>query len=99
MLRDYQRWRKLEQATLAYGYGLSVTPLQLVRAMAAIADGGRLRQPSFILDSDNPVQNIMDPALAEQLTAMLETVTESGRHRDARGNRRLSRRGQDRDVA
>ena len=75
VLRDYQRWRKLEQATMAYGYGLSVTPLQLARAMAAIADGGRLRQPSFILDSDNPVQNIMDPALAEQLTAMLETVT------------------------
>jgi len=75
VLRDYQRWRKLEQATLSYGYGLSVTPLQLARAMAAIADDGRLRQPSFILDSDNPVQNVMDPALAEQLTTMLETVT------------------------
>ena len=34
VLRDYERWRKLEQATLAYGYGLSVTPLQLARAMA-----------------------------------------------------------------
>lgn len=75
VLRDHQRWRKLEQATLAYGYGLSVTPLQLARAMAAIADGGRLRQPSFILDSDNPVQNIIDPALAERLATMLETVT------------------------
>ena len=75
VLRDYQRWRKLEQATLSYGYGLSVTPLQLARAMAAIADDGRLRQPSFILDSDNPVQNVMDPALVEQLTKMLETVT------------------------
>ena len=75
VLRDYQRWRKLEQATLSYGYGLSVTPLQLARAMAAIADDGRLRQPSFILDSDNPVQNVMDPALVEQLTTMLETVT------------------------
>jgi len=75
VLRDYQRWRKLEQATLAYGYGLSVTPLQLARAMAAVADGGRLRQPSFILDSDNPIQNIMDPALAEKLATMLETVT------------------------
>ncbi|MGK7297057.1 MAG: peptidoglycan D,D-transpeptidase FtsI family protein [Candidatus Wenzhouxiangella sp. M2_3B_020] len=75
VLRDYQRWRKLEQATLAYGYGLSVTPLQLARAMAAVADGGRLRQPSFILGSDNPVQSVMDPALAEQLGAMLETVT------------------------
>ena len=75
VLRDYQRWRKLEQATLAYGYGLSVTPLQLARAMAAVADGGRLRQPSFILDSDNPTQSVMDPALADRLALMLETVT------------------------
>ena len=77
VLRDYQRWRKLEQATLAYGYGLSVTPLQLARAMAAVADGGRLRQPSFIMDSDNPIQSIMDPALAAKLATMLETVTGS----------------------
>jgi len=75
VLRDYQRWRKLEQATLAYGYGLSVTPLQLARAMAAVADGGRLRQPSFILESDNPAQSVMDPKLATQLADMLETVT------------------------
>src|SRR6056297_1743769 len=75
VLRDYQRWRKLEQATLAYGYGLSVTPLQLARAMAAVADGGRLRQPSFILESDNPAQSVMDPTLATQLADMLETVT------------------------
>jgi cell division protein FtsI (penicillin-binding protein 3) len=75
VLRDHQRWRKLEQATLAYGYGLSVTPLQLARAMAAVADGGRLRQPSFIMGADNPVQSVMDPALADELAAMLETVT------------------------
>src|SRR6056297_3714532 len=43
--------------------------------MAAVADGGRLRQPSFILDSDNPTQSIMDPALADELAMMLETVT------------------------
>jgi cell division protein FtsI (penicillin-binding protein 3) len=75
VLRDHQRWRKLEQATLAYGYGLSVTPLQLVRAIAAVADDGRLRQPSFIIGSDNPVHSVMDPALADELAAMLETVT------------------------
>lgn len=78
VLRDYERWRKLEQATLSYGYGLSVTPLQLVRAMGAIADDGRLRQPSFVLGSDNPVQTVMDPSLASQLRDMLETVTLPG---------------------
>lgn len=75
VLRDYERWRKLEQATLAYGYGLSVTPLQLARAMGAIADGGRLRQPTFIADSNNPPHSVLDPNLARQLVAMLETVT------------------------
>ncbi|MFU8832887.1 MAG: peptidoglycan D,D-transpeptidase FtsI family protein, partial [Wenzhouxiangella sp.] len=48
VLRDFERWRRLEQATLSYGYGLSVTPVQLVRAMGALADEGRLRQPTFI---------------------------------------------------
>jgi len=75
VLRDHQRWRKLEQATLAYGYGLSVTPLQLARAVAALADDGRLRQPTFIHGVDNPAQSVMDPALARQLGRMLETVT------------------------
>ncbi|HSH27630.1 MAG TPA: penicillin-binding transpeptidase domain-containing protein, partial [Wenzhouxiangella sp.] len=75
VLRDYERWRKLEQATLAYGYGLSVTPLQLARAMAAIADKGRLRQPTFITDANNPPHSVLDPALADQLVGMLETVT------------------------
>ncbi|WP_376697304.1 peptidoglycan D,D-transpeptidase FtsI family protein [Wenzhouxiangella sp. EGI_FJ10305] len=75
VLRDYERWRKLEQATLAYGYGLSVTPLQLARAMGAIADQGRLRQPTFIADSDNPPHSVLDPNLADQLAGILETVT------------------------
>ena len=75
VLRDYERWRKLEQATLSYGYGLSVTPLQLVRAVAAIADGGRLHQPSFIAGAENPIQSVMDPALTEDLVRMLEAST------------------------
>jgi len=78
VLRDYERWRKLEQATLSYGYGLSVTPLQLARATAAIADGGRLRQPSFILGTENPVLSVMDPDLARDLVDMLEMATRAG---------------------
>lgn len=75
VLRDYERWRKLEQATLAYGYGMSVTPLQLARAIGAIADGGRLRQPTLILGTDNPPHSVIDPELASQLVSMLETVS------------------------
>ncbi len=75
VLRDYERWRRLEQATLAYGYGLSVTPMQLVRAMAAIADEGRLRQPVFVKGSDSPPQSVLDPSVARELVAMLEAAT------------------------
>lgn len=75
VLRDYERWRKLEQATLAYGYGLSVTPLQLARAIAAIANEGRLRQPTFIRGADNPASTVLDPKLAREVVAMLATVT------------------------
>ena len=78
VLRDYARWRRLEQATLAYGYGLSVTPLQLARAVSAIADGGRLRQPVLIQeDTQYPPQSVLDPTTAQQLTAMMEAVVES----------------------
>lgn len=78
VLRDYARWRTLEQATLAYGYGLSVTPLQLARAVSAIADGGRLRQPLLIMDDTQyPPQSVLDPKIALELGEMMEAVVES----------------------
>lgn len=78
VLRDYVRWRTLEQATLAYGYGLSVTPLQLARAVSAIADQGRLRQPLLIMDDTQyPPQSVLHPTIARQLGDMMEAVVES----------------------
>ncbi len=74
VLRNYQRWRRLEQATIAFGYGVSTTPLQLAQAYAAIANGGKLHQPSFILGSNNPPISAIDPAIASTLARMLETV-------------------------
>jgi cell division protein FtsI (penicillin-binding protein 3) len=75
VLRNHRRWRRLEQATIAYGYGVSATPLQLAQAYAAIANGGRLYQPSFIKGSNNPPISAIDPAIARMVATMLETVT------------------------
>jgi cell division protein FtsI (penicillin-binding protein 3) len=75
VLRNYQRWRRVEQATLSYGYGISVTALQLAEAFAAIADRGRLRRPSLVTGAANPPTSILEPAIADQVAAMLETVT------------------------
>ena len=75
VLRNYQRWRRVEQATLSYGYGISVTALQLAEAFAALADEGRLRRPSLVMGAMNPPTSILDPAIARQVASMLETVT------------------------
>ena len=37
-----------EKATMSYGYGLSVTPLQLAQAYAALGNGGQLLAPTFV---------------------------------------------------
>jgi cell division protein FtsI (penicillin-binding protein 3) len=75
VLRNYRRWRRVEQATLSYGYGISVTALQLAEAFAALADEGRLRRPSLIMGAVNPPTSVLDPGIARQVAAMLETVT------------------------
>jgi len=54
VLRSHRRWRRLEQATISYGYGISATPLQIAQAYATIANGGKLHQPTFIQGSNNP---------------------------------------------
>lgn len=46
-LRHYQGWRDIERATLSYGYGLSITALQLARAYTIFGNDGRLKTISF----------------------------------------------------
>ena len=85
VLRDHARWRPVEQATISYGYGLSVTVLQLAQAFAVLADEGRLRQPSLILGASNPAVTVADPRLVREVATMLETVPgDEGTGRQAR---------------
>ena len=76
-LGNYQNWRPIKQATLSYGYGVSVTPLQLAKAYAAIANGGIMNQISI---EKIKVKSNGERALSEDTTAnlllMLETVVE-----------------------
>jgi cell division protein FtsI (penicillin-binding protein 3) len=73
-LNDAKRWRDVEKATLSYGYGMSATPLQIARAYATLANGGRMRKPTMTFNGDNPDEAVIDPALAQEINAMLETV-------------------------
>jgi cell division protein FtsI (penicillin-binding protein 3) len=78
VLTGPDQWGPTEKATISYGYGLSTTLLQLARAYAAIGNEGRLIEPTFVHGANNPSQQVIDPALARQLLAMLETVTGPG---------------------
>lgn len=75
VLPPARSWGTLEKATLSYGYGLSVTALQLAAAYGALANHGRLRTPSFLVGGDTRDAAVLDPHIAQQVLLMLETVT------------------------
>ena len=78
VLAEPGQWFGTTKATMSYGYGLSVTPLQIAMAYAAIANGGRLVTPTFVKDQRNEGERILDRALADDVLAMMQTVTEPG---------------------
>jgi len=71
-------WGPVEKATISYGYGLNVTPLQLAQGYAALANDGRLRAPTFVKGARNPDNAVIDPQIARTVMGMLETVVEPG---------------------
>lgn len=75
LLADYHRWYPIERATLSFGYGLSVTPLQLAQAYGVLAADGVRRPVSFLrLDAPPPATRVLPVRAARELRAMLETV-------------------------
>ena len=79
LLTHYNDWRQISQATLGYGYGVSVTPLQLAQAYAAIGSGGIIRPISLVrLDETVLGERIVDNATAVAIRGMLEEVVRPG---------------------
>ena len=79
LLSDYKGWREIDRATLAYGYGVSVTPLQLAQAYRVLADNGQMKPISFVRTDAAPVgEQVMRPEIAAQVRAMMETVVNEG---------------------
>ncbi|MFL7034376.1 penicillin-binding transpeptidase domain-containing protein [Vibrio lentus] len=74
-----RRWSKFEIATLAFGYGLSVTPMQLAHAYATLANKG-MYEPIHIIKSNDQdfSKQIIKRENAELVLKMLEGVTQKG---------------------
>jgi cell division protein FtsI (penicillin-binding protein 3) len=73
-----ERWSGTTKQTMSYGYGLSVTPLQIAAAYAALGNGGKLVPPSFVKGQHAPARQVLDPGIAREVLRMMQTVTEPG---------------------
>jgi cell division protein FtsI (penicillin-binding protein 3) len=79
-LPNHREWHPAETATLSYGYGLSVTALQLVHAYSAIANNGKIL-PLTILKTDQPptAEQVIPEKIAKTLQGMMQEVIEDPR--------------------
>ncbi len=78
-LRAYKTWRPIEQATMSYGHGISVSLLQLARAYTIFATDGELK-PVTLLKRDMPAEGmpVISPATAQAVRRMLEMAVLPG---------------------
>lgn len=89
-LRDPSRWNRTSPASMVLGYELTVTPLQLVAAYGAIANGGRLMEPHLVKEirtaggdlvyraRPRVVRRVLSPGVAREVQRMLLAVVEGG---------------------
>lgn len=78
-LRPYQTWRPIEQATMAYGHGVSVSLLQLARAYTVFTSDGELKNISMLkLAQPSQSQRVISARTAQTVRNMLETVVLPG---------------------
>lgn len=78
-VRPYKTWRPIEQATMSYGHGISVTLLQLARAYTVFSNEGELKPVSLIKLKEAPVgHQVFSAQVANDVKDMLELVVQPG---------------------
>ena len=78
-LRPWKSWRPIEQATMAYGHGISLSLLQLARAYGVFANDGELRPVSLLKLKELPIgQQVISVQTAHDIRSMLELVVQAG---------------------
>ncbi|MGY2962140.1 cell division protein FtsI (penicillin-binding protein 3) [Pseudomonas sp. TE36184] len=79
-LPNYRDWKKAETATLSYGYGLSVTAIQLAHAFSVLANNGRMVPLSLIhVDEAPKATQVIPENVAKTMQGMLQQVIEAPR--------------------
>ena len=79
LLRNWKRWRPIEQATMSFGYGLQLSLLQLARAYTMLTHDGELLPVSFEKQAVAPEgKRVIKAETARQIREMMVAVTEPG---------------------
>jgi cell division protein FtsI/penicillin-binding protein 2 len=88
-------WRDIHRATVAFGQGVSMTPLQLAAAWGALLNGGHLMKP-YVVDrilrsngeevvtKPTVVRDVIRSETSDTIRSMLESVVENGQSKKAR---------------
>ena len=93
--QEFKKGYEINFATASFGQGIEITPIQIARAFAAIANGGKLIKPHIVekiledgkeikRESDFEKRQVISKKTASQLTAMLVSVVENGFGKAAR---------------
>jgi cell division protein FtsI (penicillin-binding protein 3) len=107
LLRPWQDWRPIDHATISFGQGFAVTPMQLANAFAVLASGGEWRAPRLVAarrEPDgawqhappSPPRRVLRADVATTVLGMLETVVGpegTGRRAGLRGIRVAGKTG------
>lgn len=88
VIRQSSDWRPIDLATASFGQGLAVTPIQMVQAVQAIANGGKLISPTIVQkiinengdekNTTSRTQQVISPKTAAQITEMMVNAVENG---------------------
>lgn len=90
LLSDYGTWHDIQRATISYGYGLSVTALQLARAYTALASDGRALPVTFLKRDKEEVDKLKalyKPVFSEKSIQEVRSMLESVVSREGTGLR------------
>jgi cell division protein FtsI (penicillin-binding protein 3) len=79
VLPGYAKWQPIVQANFSFGYGISLTALQLAQAYSVIANRGE-KTPVTLLKLNDSVESttVVQPQIAKQVATMLERVIQKG---------------------
>ncbi len=91
---EVKKWSNTQRATIAFGQGIAVTPIQLITASAAIANGGKLMKPYLVskiedasgkvdVRAPQEIKRVLNEETAKKLREMMVSVVEHGHGKKA----------------